>query len=111
MGFINPNTIISGGGTEYEQAYAQWQKSHKPFHWWAEFYNIVHNGGFDVIIGNPPYVEYNKVKSAYTVKNYKTESCGNLYAFSMERGMNLLRNIGEYGLIVPISAIGLEECI
>jgi methylase of polypeptide subunit release factors len=34
---------------------------HQPFHWLAEFYQIIHgNGGFDVIIGNPPYIEYNK---------------------------------------------------
>ena len=37
-------------------AYAKWVKSHQPFHWFVEFYGIVSNGGFDVIIGNPPYV-------------------------------------------------------
>ena len=39
------------------------------------------DGGFDVIVGNPPYVEYTKVKNEYTVRGYSTESCGNLYAF------------------------------
>jgi hypothetical protein len=39
--------------------YETWLQSHQPFHWFAEFYEIVQgNGGFDVIIGNPPYVEY-----------------------------------------------------
>ena len=38
--------------------YDQWLASHQPFHWFAEFYEIIHgNGGFDVVIGNPPYVE------------------------------------------------------
>ena len=34
---------------------------------------------------HPPYVEYSKVKSEYTVRGYQTESCGNLYAFVMEQ--------------------------
>ena len=40
----------------------QWLKSHQPFHWFVEFYGIMKSGGFDVIIGNPPYVEYVKIK-------------------------------------------------
>ncbi len=37
--------------------YDKWLKSHQPFNWIAEFYDIIHgNGGFDVIIGNPPYI-------------------------------------------------------
>ena len=43
-------------------AYAKWVKTHQPFHWFVEFYGIVSNGGFDVIIGNPPYLESVKVK-------------------------------------------------
>ena len=43
---------------EYDARFAQWQQSHQPFHWWVEFYGIMKQGGFDVIIGNPPYVEY-----------------------------------------------------
>ena len=38
-------------------AYAKWVKSHQPFHWFIQFYGILDRGGFDVIIGNPPYVE------------------------------------------------------
>ena len=48
-------------------AYASWVKSHQPFHWFAEFYDIMNRGGFDVVVGNPPYVEYNKVKGDYLV--------------------------------------------
>ena len=45
----------------------------------AEFYEIIQgNGGFDVIIGNPPYVEYNKkvkgvaVSDIYKINGYTT---------------------------------------
>lgn len=94
--------------------YEEWKKSHQPFHWLAEFYQIIKgNGGFDVIIGNPPYVEYNKkdketkkaISDIYKIKNYKTESCGNLYAFVIERVANILQATGKTGMIIPHSSI------
>jgi len=89
-----------------EKDYAHWLKTHQPFHWFIEFYGIVHEkGGFDVIIGNPPYVEYSKVKSQYTIKGYQTESCGNLYAFVVERNNSLLIKQGYTSMIIPHSAI------
>jgi len=49
------------GAVESAKGYNAWYQSHQPFHWLAEFYEIINeHGGFDVIIGNPPYVEYNK---------------------------------------------------
>ena len=86
-------------------AYEQWQESHQPFHWFVEFYGIMEGGGFDVIIGNPPYVEYTKVKNEYTVRGYSIESCGNLYAYVVERNAALIATNGWSGMIVPHSAI------
>ena len=40
--------------------FAEWRASHQPFHWFAEFAGIMAEGGFDVVIGNPPYVATNK---------------------------------------------------
>ena len=95
-----------GVKTDDEAAYQQWRDSHRPFHWFVEFYGIMHRGGFDVIIGNPPYVEYGKVKEKpYTVKGYETESCSNLYAFVLERNVRLYQRFGRSGMIVPHSAI------
>lgn len=82
--------------------YAAWKSSHKPFHWYVDFYPIMAAGGFDVVIGNPPYLEYSKV-SEYTIRNYVTESCGNLYAFTVERSFALCQSRGQTGMIVPIS--------
>jgi hypothetical protein len=84
-------------------AYAQWLATHQPFHWFVEFYGIMQRGGFDVIIGNPPYVEYGKVKDEYMVRNYSTEASGNLYAFTMERSFDLLKLDGSFGMIIPLS--------
>ena len=70
----------------------KWFETHKPFHWFAEFYEIIESGGFDVIIGNPPYVEYSKVRNEYSIRNYETVSCGNLYAFIIEKCFSLYNN-------------------
>ena len=83
----------------------QWLKDSQPFHWYSEFYDImVARGGFDVIIGNPPYVEYSKVKN-YTINGYKTEPCGNLYAYVIERAESLINERSRRGMIVPHSSI------
>ena len=85
-------------------AFEQWRDSHpQPFHWFVEFYGIMQRGGFDVIIGNPPYVEYRAVKKEYTVARYDTLSCGNLYAFVLERSYDILRTDGCMGMIAQLS--------
>ena len=85
--------------------YERWLISHKPFHWFIEFYGIIMLGGFNVIIGNPPYVEYSKVRKEYTVHGFETESCGNLYAYFLERSRKLLIDIGRCGMIVQNSIV------
>ena len=84
-------------------AYEQWCASHQPFHWFVEFYGIMHGGGFDVIIGNPPYVEYSRVKSVYRIDGFRTETCGNIYAHCTERSLALLRSDARFSFIVPLS--------
>ena len=85
--------------------FEKWLNSYLPFHWFAEFYEIVSsNKGFDIIIGNPPYVEYAKVRDTYRIKNYETEKCANLYGFIIERSNNILNKNGIMGMIIPISA-------
>lgn len=92
--------------------YEDWLKSHQPFHWLAEFYQIIKgNGGFDVIIGNPPYVVYSKrnkdtgvaVSDIYNVNNYYTIRCNNLYSFCLERSIVVSNSKSMIGMIVPIS--------
>ena len=45
-----------GVNVERQKDFEVWKTSHQPFHWFVEFYGIMHAGGFDVIIGNPPYI-------------------------------------------------------
>jgi len=89
--------------------YEKWLVSHKPFHWFIEFYGIIKNGGFDAIVGNPPYVEYSKVRSEYSIQKYQTEDCGNIYAYTIERSLNIVSTKGIISLIVPLSLISTER--
>ena len=89
-------------------AFRVWASSHKPFHWFVEFYGVIENGGFDVVIGNPPYVEYKEVKDEYRVLGYATEPCKNLYAFTWERSLHLAKD-GHLGMIVPASAVSTDR--
>jgi len=101
----------TGRGTKGEgegDAYAKWLKSHQPFHWFVEFYGIMNGGGFDVIVGNPPYVELTKVRE-YRARNYETESGGNLYTLCVERAGSLLSEAGYLGLVVPLSGFSTER--
>ena len=91
-----------------EVAYKKWLASHTPFHWFVEFYGIMNEGGFDVILGNPPYVEYSKVKKEYEVLNYATLECDDLYGFVMERSEGLLSKTGRFGMIVPVSSTSTD---
>lgn len=92
-------------------SYEKWLENYQPFHWIAEFYQIIHNGGFDVIIGNPPYVEYTRrnketgksLKDIYQIRGFESESCSNLYAFVIERSYNLVKNRSNIGFIVPLT--------
>lgn len=86
-----------------KEAYEKWLASHKPFHWAVEFNEVVNDGGFAVIIGNPPYVNASKARLRYSIKDYQTESCPDVYAWSLERACDLLRPGGRTGMIVPIS--------
>ena len=35
--------------------YGKWKQATRPFHWFSDYSSILERGGFDVIIGNPPY--------------------------------------------------------
>src|SRR5262249_1732804 len=94
------------------QAYDQWRKDYQPFHWLAEFYGIIGQGGFDVIIGNPPWREYAAVRRTYQVRDYTTEVCGNLHGICTERALALRSGIGRMSFIVqlpPASSSRMES--
>ena len=100
---------IDSSSLKGSAAFDKWRKSTQPFHWYSEFYPIMQgNGGFDVIIGNPPYVQNNKV-TAYSIEGFHTSSCGNLYALIIERSLCLVHKDGFCSMIVPLSLVGSKR--
>ncbi|MCF8226751.1 MAG: Eco57I restriction-modification methylase domain-containing protein [Bacteroidales bacterium] len=90
--------------------YEDWLASHQPFHWFAEYYEIIHGqGGFDVVIGNPPYLEARQIN--YDVKNLITKESNTVHAMCIERSYNVLSNNGSICMIVPLSIVCTQRMI
>ena len=98
-----------GIATNDATAYGSWRASHQPFHWFVEFYGIMSKGGFDVVVGNPPYVEYSKVRNEYQVRGFASEQCGNLYALCTERSLDLLSSRRRFGFIVQAPLVSTRR--
>ena len=95
-----------GVDSNKKAAYQNWHSSHKPFHWFIEFYGILKGGGFDVIIGNPPYVALKKI--GYSLPDYTTIKCGDLFALCCERSAYLNNRYGSLAMIIPLSGYSTE---
>jgi adenine-specific DNA-methyltransferase len=87
------------------------------FEWRFEFPEVLDNDGgylgFDVVIGNPPYInivniDNEPIRMFYqTYKTFKNKS--DLYSFFTEKGVELLRNGGDLGFIVSNSWLATES--
>ncbi len=84
-----------------ETGYANWVQSHQPLHWFVEFCGIMTRGGFDVVIGNPPYLEHREID--YEPKNYDCLDGGAVHTMCVERSSHLLHGTGCLSMIVPLS--------
>lgn len=92
-----------GVNVEKPKLIEAWKLSHEPFHWLVDFFGIMHAGGFDVIIGNPPYIAASQVRKVYQLLGYDTFKCSDIYANVQERCVRLLSDGGRCGMIVPLS--------
>jgi len=79
----------------------------KAFNWRQEFPEVFANGGFDVVIGNPPYVSANNMsfydREYFNNKSeYKTlKGKWDLYIPFIEKSLNLLKESGFFSFIIP----------
>lgn len=80
----------------------------KAFDWQKEFPQVFEKGGFDVVIGNPPYVFAREVISAADKEYYEREYAStkyqvNTYIVFMELSVKICKKYGRIGLIIPNS--------
>ncbi len=75
----------------------------KAFNWEEQFEEVFQRGGFDVIIGNPPYgADFPEEQKVFFENYYETfEYQVNSYVLFYEKGMRLLKKDGMLGYITP----------
>lgn len=78
------------------------------FDWAHEFKSIMSAGGFDAVIGNPPYVRQESLKEqkGYFESHFESyDGTADLFSYFMEQGVKLLRAEGRYAIIVSSSVL------
>ncbi|MDR3291214.1 MAG: Eco57I restriction-modification methylase domain-containing protein [Methanobrevibacter sp.] len=76
------------------------QYGEQSFDWNMEFPEIMGDGGFDIVIGNPPYIRSKDIEYKPYLKHYETYTGDNdIYVYFFEKGMELLKNNGRLGFI------------
>ncbi|WP_339341073.1 N-6 DNA methylase, partial [uncultured Psychrobacter sp.] len=83
----------------------------KAFNWQTAFPQVFAKGGFDVVIGNPPYgAEISKEQQAYYLKSYTTPAYKlDTYAIFIEASMSIVKKQGSVGLIVPYTWLTISQ--
>lgn len=83
------------------------------FDWPAQFPDAMKAGGFDAVVGNPPYIRPHKMESE--IKEYFWQTLptfvakSDIYSCFMERGIGLLKIGGHLSFIVPHTWTSLES--
>lgn len=81
------------------------------FDWRSEFPEIIGKGGFNIVIGNPPYLysagksQYSYFEAMYKLSQYQTD----FYVFFIERAINLAINGGKVSFIVSDSWLNSQH--
>jgi len=105
------NSLVSGEFDELEKYFGEKWQEQKPFNFEEEFKEVFEEGGFDVIIGNPPWVSlkgkhksisFSDVELEYFYENLNANTYApNFYEMFIWKGLSLLRDGGYFSFIVP----------
>jgi len=100
------NSLVAPDYFDLKQAHPfnmEERKHVNAFDWQEEFPIVMKSGGFDVVIGNPPYVRQESLKEQkeYYQSRYAVyQGTADLYAYFIEKGISLLRPGGIFSYIV-----------
>jgi adenine-specific DNA-methyltransferase len=107
------NSLVSGDAKKLEKYFGKEWREQKPFNFEEEFKEVFEQGGFDAIIGNPPYVVLGSdyLSLGYFKQNYFVSRGGkvNLYKLFLERALQLLKDGGYMGFICPSNYLSSKD--
>lgn len=97
------NSLISGTDEELKKYFGKNFRDKKPFNWQEEFPEVFKQGGFDVIIGNPPWGANIDKDAEYLAEKYprSTKAHKDTYKIFIELAVQKLKNFGRLGFVVP----------
>ena len=104
------NSLIGHDFFAGDSDYSQSERERiNAFDWHDEFPEIMQSGGFDAVIGNPPYIRIQALKEwaplevEHLKTQYQSASVGNydIYVVFVERALQLLNKNGRLGYILP----------
>ncbi|PQJ31908.1 hypothetical protein BST92_08200 [Nonlabens arenilitoris] len=100
------NSLVGWDITENEDLTVEDQKAINPFDYQSAFPKVFASGGFDTIVGNPPYVKeytnrevFEVVKQSYLKEYYQGKM--DLWYFFVCNGLDLMKPDGILGYIIP----------
>ncbi len=101
------NSLISGSSEELQNFFGENWKSKEALNWEDKFSHVMQNGGFDIIIGNPPYIRANNMNKDdrrfwQTSGQFNTLTGKyDIYILFLEKALQLLKTGGRLGFIIP----------
>lgn len=97
------NSLISGSEKEFQKCFGKNWRNKKPFNWQEEFSEVFQQGGFDVIIGNPPYIKEFVNKSVFDGLHNSPYYQGKMDIWTMFGcvAIDLLKDGGILSFIAP----------
>src|SRR5205814_1140022 len=96
--------LISGTDDELKKYFGKNYRDKKPFNWQEEFPSVFKQGGFDVIIGNPPYLKeldnkelFQEIKKSNFGKYYQGKM--DFWYFFLHRALDITKEGGIIAFI------------
>lgn len=110
----NGNSLVSGSDTELQKYFGKNFRDKKPFNWKEEFPEVFEQDGFDVVIGNPPYIfsrdNLDESEKKFYYENYQlTQFKINTYILFVEKSFEISNTKGVVSLIIPNNWLTLEN--
>jgi hypothetical protein len=90
-----------------KKLFESWCVTHDPFNWFTEFMGVTKDGGFDVVIGNPPFLEATEV--SYSLDSFETAGSRAVHGVFVERFSSLRSRDGALGIVLPMSVVSTQR--